>query len=145
MWLFGILRPVKIISLILSRISRKVGRKWEIPEKKTPDHQQTELGLSHMWPELGSNPQPWDDKPFRVLKISAFNQSTMGAAFTCFELSQIGRQGKTHKIWGKPPDPSVGRMWLSHMKSSWWQTVILGTDILICTSLSLKILLFSHM
>ena len=29
----GGLRPVKIISLILSRVNRKVGRKREIPEK----------------------------------------------------------------------------------------------------------------
>ena len=29
----GMVRPVKIISLILSPVSRKVGRKWEIPEK----------------------------------------------------------------------------------------------------------------
>ena len=33
-----------------------MGRKQEIPEKKkTPDHPQAELGLSHMWPEPGSN------------------------------------------------------------------------------------------
>ena len=30
MW---VLQPVKIISLILSRVNRKVGWKWEIPEK----------------------------------------------------------------------------------------------------------------
>ena len=29
----SVLRPVKIILLNLSRINRKVGRKWEIPEK----------------------------------------------------------------------------------------------------------------
>ena len=27
---------------------RKVGRKWEIPEKKPPDHLQAELSLSHV-------------------------------------------------------------------------------------------------
>ena len=32
-----------------------VGRKWEIPEKKHLTNLQAELGLPHMWPELGSN------------------------------------------------------------------------------------------
>ena len=49
------LAPVKIISLILSRVNRKVGWKWEIPEKKLPDHPQAEPDLSHMWPELDLN------------------------------------------------------------------------------------------
>ena len=45
---FG-LQPVKIVSLILSQANRKVERKREIPEKKkTPDHLQAELGLSHV-------------------------------------------------------------------------------------------------
>ena len=48
----------------------EVGRKREIPEKKTPDHPQAELGLSDMWPELGSNSQRYDDERFRALKIS---------------------------------------------------------------------------
>ena len=73
-----VLRTVKIVSLILSRVNRKVGQKWEIPEKKPSDHLQTELGLSHMWPELGSNPQRWDDERFRVLKINYLNQSATG-------------------------------------------------------------------
>ena len=50
-----VLRPVKIILLNLSRANLKLGRKREIPEKKPPDHPQAELGLSHMWPELGVN------------------------------------------------------------------------------------------
>ena len=48
--------------------------------EKPPDHPQAELGLSHMWPKLGSNPQWWDDEWFRVLKISILNHSAMGAA-----------------------------------------------------------------
>ena len=44
-----------------------MGDPWEKP----PDHPQAELGLSRMWPELGSNPKRWDDERFRVLKISA--------------------------------------------------------------------------
>ena len=34
------------------------------------DHPQTELGSSHRWPELGSNPQWWDDERFKALKIN---------------------------------------------------------------------------
>ena len=36
------------MSLILSRVNRQVGQKWEIFRDKTPDHPQAELGLSHM-------------------------------------------------------------------------------------------------
>ena len=32
------------------------------PREKPPDQPQAELGLSHAWPELGSNPQRWDDQ-----------------------------------------------------------------------------------
>ena len=60
--------PFTILSLISNPANCKVGQKRKIPEKKTPD--QTELGLSQMWPELGSNPQQWDDQWFRALKIS---------------------------------------------------------------------------
>ena len=33
------------------------GAKMGDPQEKPPDHPQAELGLSHMWLELGSNPQ----------------------------------------------------------------------------------------
>ena len=36
----------------------KTGR----PREKTHDHPQAALGLSHMWHELGSNPQSWVDR-----------------------------------------------------------------------------------
>ena len=36
----------------------KTGDPWEKP----PDHLQKELGLSKRWPELGLNPQLWDDR-----------------------------------------------------------------------------------
>ena len=65
-----VLRPVNIISLILSRVNRKVGRKREIPEKNYLTTLKQKVGLSHMWPELGSNQQRWDDERFRTLKIS---------------------------------------------------------------------------
>ena len=54
----------------------KKGDPWETP----PDHPQAELGLSNLWPELGSNPQRWDDEPFRALKISVLNHSATEAA-----------------------------------------------------------------
>ena len=38
------------------------------PREETPDHPQAELGLSHMWPELGSNPQRWDDERFTYVE-----------------------------------------------------------------------------
>ena len=43
-----VLWPVKIISLILSRVNRKVGQKLRDPREKAPDHPQAELGLSKM-------------------------------------------------------------------------------------------------
>ena len=52
------------------------GAKTRDPREKTPDHPQAEQGLSHMWPELGLNPQWW----VRALKISGLNHSTTGAA-----------------------------------------------------------------
>ena len=53
------------------------------PQNKPPGHPQAELGLSHMWPELGLS--LWDDERFRVLKvISGLNHSEMGAAEFCF-------------------------------------------------------------
>ena len=63
-------------------------------KRKTPDHPQANLGLPHMWPELGSNPQLWDDEWLRVLKISILNHSIWVAAniqnrsffFSCFLL-----------------------------------------------------------
>ena len=51
------------------------------PLEKTSCHPQAELGLSHMWPELGSNPQRWDEERFRTLKISGLKHSATGVAF----------------------------------------------------------------
>ena len=82
LFLIWVLWPVKIISLILSRINRKVGQKWEIPREKTLDHLQAELGLPHIWLE----PQQWDDDQFKVLKISILNHSATGAAHFWFNL-----------------------------------------------------------
>ena len=55
------------------------GAKTGDSREKPPDNPQAELGLSHMWPERGSNPQQWDDKRFRALKISGLNHSATGA------------------------------------------------------------------
>ena len=49
-------------SLILSRVNLKVGPKRGIPEKNHLTTCKAELGLSHMWPELGLNPQWWDNE-----------------------------------------------------------------------------------
>ena len=48
--------PFKIISAHMRRANQSVGRKRETPEKNHLTHPQAELGLSHMWPERGSNP-----------------------------------------------------------------------------------------
>ena len=50
------------------------------PQEKQPDHPQAELGLSHNWPQLGSNPQQWHDERLKALKISDLNHSAIGAA-----------------------------------------------------------------
>ena len=63
--------------------SQSLGRaKTEDPREKQHDHPQADLGFSHMWSELGSNPQRWDDERFRALKISALNLSATGVATT---------------------------------------------------------------
>ena len=51
------------------------------PREKPPDHPQAELVLSHIWLELGSNPQRWDDERIRTLKISGINHSATWTAF----------------------------------------------------------------
>ena len=75
-----VLRPLKISSLILSQFNRKVGWKWEIPEKiHLTTHKQNLACLTRV-SERGSNPQRWDDKRFRALKISILNHLATGAA-----------------------------------------------------------------
>ena len=69
-FLIWVLRPVKIILLILS---------WDNREKPL-DQLQAELGFSNLRPELGSNPQWRDDKQFRALNISDLNHSATGAS-----------------------------------------------------------------
>ena len=62
------------------------GAKMGDPQEKLPDHLQAEFCLSFMWPDLGSNPQCWDEKWFTALKISSLNYSAMGAASTNMDL-----------------------------------------------------------
>ena len=49
-------RKTKIISAHMRQGQSVGGRKWEDPKKNHLAHLQAELGLSHMWPEWGSNP-----------------------------------------------------------------------------------------
>ena len=58
--------------------SRSDGEETGDSREKPLDHPQAELGLFHMWPEPGSNPQRWDDERFRALKISVLNHSATG-------------------------------------------------------------------
>ena len=56
------------------------GAKTGDRREKLLDHLEIELGFSHRWPELGSNPQRLDDEQFRELKISVLNHSATDAA-----------------------------------------------------------------
>ena len=87
------------------------------PREKPPDHLQAEFGFSHMWPELGSNPQRWDDERFRLLKFSGLNHSATGAAswqtaffffFFFFFFAKVG-------VWGtQTPEISKVRNTISY-------------------------------
>ena len=60
-------------SIILS------GKNRRSPREKTPTTRKQNL-VCLTWPDLGSNPQQWDDKWFRALKISGLNHLATGAA-----------------------------------------------------------------
>ena len=78
-FIIWVLWPVNITSLILSWVNRKVGWKRKIPEKNhLTTHKQNLACL-----ELGSNPQRWDDKRFRALKISGLNHRGCPNKMTC--------------------------------------------------------------
>ena len=79
-FLIWFLWPFKLISLIWVESIARWGLKTGDPLEKAPDHPQSELSLSHMWLELGSNPQWWYDARFKELRMSGFNHSAMGAA-----------------------------------------------------------------
>ena len=59
----------------------KTGDAWE----KTPDPRKQNLACL-TWPELGLNPQWWDDERFRALKISILNHLGAGGTWKCFNL-----------------------------------------------------------
>ena len=62
----------------------EVGWKQEIPEKKhLTTHKQ------NIWPDLGSNPQRWDDEWFRALKICDLNHLATGAGLCCWQSQSI--------------------------------------------------------
>ena len=98
------LRSVKIISLILNRANCQEGRKRKIPEKKKPDHLQAEFGSSHMWPELGSNQQQWDEW-FRALKISG-----LFCHFCLHGLQPFWRTCGNPEVWQLLPSCSVSEL-----------------------------------
>ena len=74
-----------------------MGDPWE----NIPDHLQAELGWSCIWPELGSNPQQWDDKQFRVLKISDHNHSAMEAAWTAHATLTLSHDYRIRPVIGQ--------------------------------------------
>ena len=75
-FLFFFFRPVKIISLILSRANHKVGRKREIPQQ---NHLTTRM--QNLATRARLEPQRCDDERFRALKISSLNHSATGTTY----------------------------------------------------------------
>ena len=84
-----VLQSVKIISLILSRVNRKLGRKWEISEE---NHQTTrKQNLTCLtWPKLGSNPQAWADERFRTSLLTSLTTRPRGPPHKQAEMSSFG-------------------------------------------------------
>ena len=60
--------PFKIINSSYETGQSVCGRKWENPEKNHLAYPQAELGLSHMWPERGSNPYQTQRRDDQVIK-----------------------------------------------------------------------------
>ena len=56
--------------------SYETGENGRTLRKKDLAHEQAELGLSHMWPERGSNPH----QTLKLLRNNALNRSATGAA-----------------------------------------------------------------
>ena len=83
-FLFGFDGPSRLFHSFWAESILRRGENGRSLKKKTPNHPEAELGLPHMWPELDSNPQQWDDEPFRVLKFSSLNHSAMGATYRTF-------------------------------------------------------------
>ena len=78
LWL-GFFGPSRLFhSFWAESMVRGWGSMGDPREKKTHDHLQAEIGLSHIWPKLGSKSERWDDKRFRALKISNLNHSATG-------------------------------------------------------------------
>ena len=104
------------------------GTKTGDPREKTPGHPQAELGLYHMWPELGLNPQPWDDKRFRAPKISSLNHSA-----TWNRNEPPDKTNKMTCVPSKDSDqpghpPSLIRVFAVSMKKSWFLNFLLSAQ-----------------
>ena len=78
-FLIWVLRPVKLFHSFWAKSIVRWAKTGD-PQEKPPYYLQAKLGLSLMWPELGSNLQQWDDKWIRALKISILTHSAMGFA-----------------------------------------------------------------
>ena len=67
-FLNSVLRPFQDYFSLYETDQSVGGRKREDPEKNHLAHPQAELGLSHMWPERGSNPHQTQRRDDRVIK-----------------------------------------------------------------------------
>ena len=70
--LFGFYCLSKLFHSFWAELIARWGKNERSPRKNIWPPQ-AQLGLSHMWPELGMNTQRWDYKRFRALKISILN------------------------------------------------------------------------
>ena len=80
LYFIWILWPIKIISLILSRVNRKIGWKPEIHKKKNlTTHKQNLADLT--CDPSSARTQWWDHEQFRALKISDLNHWATEATY----------------------------------------------------------------
>ena len=62
-----------------------MGQKQETP-RQTTWPPASKLGLSHTWPELGSNPQRWDDKRLEPLRLASLTTRPLGSPIVFWRL-----------------------------------------------------------
>ena len=129
---FGLYGPLRLFHSFWTELlgGAKTGNPWE----KLPDHPQAELGLSHMWTELGLNPQWWRNS-FNMHPIASkwIFSSCYGKRFTAI-LTNADRCYLSSNT--TLPDPLAGQTWfitefltsliVLHycvVKDSWWLKV----------------------
>ena len=67
---FGFYGPSRLFHSFWAESIERWGENGRFLRKTISDHPQAELGLSHMWPELGLNPQRWDEERYRLVSLT---------------------------------------------------------------------------